>query len=244
MTFLPRPTRATQAAGPSPDDFVTGSGTVTVHPVYHASVVLQTPAGAIYADPVGAPESYAGLPPADQILVTHEHRDHFNVDTLRALIGEKTDLLTNPAVLGLLPADLADRARAIGNGDSTQALGLRLDAVPAYNLTEGRTKYHPRGRDNGYVLTIGDFRVYLSGDTEDTPEMRALKDIDLAFICMVLPYTMDAEHAADAVRAFRPRYVYPYHYGAGGKGEDPAKFADLVGKAAEVRLHDWYGGSA
>jgi len=215
-------------------------GAVTVHPIHHASFVMETPAGTIYSDPVGEAALYDGKPPADLILVTHEHGDHFNTDTLTALAGENTTVITNPAVFAMLPEAL--QARAIGNGASDAVGGIGIDAIPAYNMTPERTKFHPKGRDNGYVLTIEGFRVYISGDTEDIPEMRTLKDINLAFVCMNLPFTMDAAAAASAVAEFRPDFVYPYHYqGRDGGTQDPKKFAELVGGASDVQFGDWYG---
>ena len=116
---------------------------------------------------------------------------------------------------------------------------LSIQAIPAYNTTPARLQYHPKGRDNGYVLTLGGQRLYISGDTEDIPEMLGLKNIDAAFVCMNLPYTMDVEQAARAVKSFKPRIVYPYHY----RGSDLEKFKALVGSdsSIEVRLRDWYG---
>jgi L-ascorbate metabolism protein UlaG (beta-lactamase superfamily) len=114
--------------------------------------------------------------------------------------------------------------------------GVELEGVPMYNLTAERLKNHTKGRGNGYIATFGGKRIYLSGDTEDIPEMRALKNIDVAFVCFNLPYTMTEEQAASAVREFKPRIVYPYHY----RGSDLEKFKNLVGTASEVRLRDWY----
>ena len=122
------------------------------------------------------------------------------------------------------------------NGDSGSIDGLAVDAIAAYNSTEARKQYHPQGRDNGYVLTLGDKKIYIAGDTEDVPEMRALTGIEVAFLPMNLPYTMSIEQAADAVKAFKPAIVYPYHYSE----SDTQAFNDLVGDAAEVRLVDWY----
>jgi L-ascorbate metabolism protein UlaG (beta-lactamase superfamily) len=235
ITLLPYIARAA-------DIFTTGAGDITVHPVNHASFVMQTPVGTIYSDPVGDAVAYADLPRADLILVTHEHGDHYNADTLAALAGDDTPIITNPAVFGMLPDALKAKASEIANGGSTAFNGLTIDAIPAYNTTEGRTNFHPEGRDNGYVLSFEGFRVYISGDTEDIPEMRALQDIGLAFLCMNLPFTMDANQAASAVAEFKPRFVYPYHYrGRDDGSQDPAEFARLVGDAAEVKLHDWYG---
>lgn len=224
------------------DSFDTSAGPILISPVSHASFVMETPAGVIYADPVGEPSAYGSLPPADLIMVTHEHGDHFNAETLAALVGDNTTLITNPSVFDKLPEDLKAKASAIANGESTSFGSVGLDAIPAYNTTAERLNFHPQGRDNGYVLTFGDFRVYVSGDTEDTPEMRALEGINLAFLCMNLPFTMDAEAAASAVQEFRPAVVYPYHYrGRDGGTQDPQKFAELVGDASEVKMGNWYG---
>lgn len=233
---------AATAAGHAADSYPTDNGTVTVHPVAHASIVLETPAGVIYVDPVGDAALYADLPAPDMILITHEHGDHFNVDTLNALASDATPLITNPAVLAMLPADLAARTAAIGNGDAASWDTVDIDAIPAYNTTEERMNFHPEGRDNGYVLTIDGLRIYISGDTEGTPEMRALQDIDVAFVCMNLPFTMDAKAAAEAVSAFAPTYVYPYHYRGRDDGtQDPQVFADLLQGAIETKFGNWYG---
>ncbi|KMK68643.1 MBL fold metallo-hydrolase [Puniceibacterium sp. IMCC21224] len=238
VTLLPFTASAAAHGG---DVFETTAGEITVHPVAHASFVMETPAGVIYSDPVGDPAQYASLPPADLILVTHEHGDHYNAETLAALMGDSTVLITNPAVLDMLPEDLKARASAIGNGESSEFSGVGIDAIPAYNTTEGRTNFHPQGRDNGYVLSFDGFKVYISGDSEDIPEMRALEGIDLAFLCMNLPFTMDVAAAASAVADFKPSYVYPYHYrGRDGGTQDPAEFAALVGESVEVKMGDWY----
>lgn len=221
--------------------FETSLGMLKVHPIAHASIVMETPAGVIYVDPVGDPAAYANSPAADMVLITHEHGDHFKVETLEALVKSDTPLITNPGVFAKLPAAMQANATQIANGESTAFGDVKIDAIPAYNLTEDRMKFHPKGRDNGYVLSMGDFRIYVSGDTEDVPEMRALKDIDLAFVCMNLPFTMPAAAAADAVREFQPKNVYPYHYrGRDGGTQDPKEFAELVGDRATVKLFEWY----
>ncbi len=238
ITILPTLARAQGEGG---EVFETDAGNIIVHPVNHASFVLETPAGTIYSDPVGEAAQYVDLPPPDLILVTHEHGDHYKAETLAALVGENTQIVTNPAVFAMLPEDLKAKATEVANGGSTTFNGLSIDAIPAYNITEGRLDFHPQGRDNGYVLNFEGFRVYVSGDTEDIPEMRALQDIGLCFLCMNLPFTMTAEQAASAVAEFKPRFVYPYHYrGRDGGTQDPQAFADMVGDAAEVKLHDWY----
>lgn len=238
VTFLPY---AARAAGHASDVFSTSAGGITVHPVAHASFVMETPLGTIYSDPVGDAADYAGFPTPDLILVTHEHGDHYNAETLVAIIGDDTKIITNPAVYEMLPEALKTKATAIANAEATDFNGLSVDAIPAYNITEGRTNFHPKGRDNGYVLGFDGFRIYISGDTEDIPEMRGLENIDLAFLCMNLPFTMDVEAAASAVADFQPTFVYPYHYRGRDDGtQDPAEFAQLVGDAVEVKMGTWY----
>ena len=239
ITILPFAARA--AAHGGGDMFETEIGPVTVHPVHHASIVLETPKGVIYVDPVGDLSEYDGFPDADLVLVTHEHGDHYNAEVLGAVVKDKTALITNPAVHDMLTEALKSKAQSLANGDSASWEQVAIEAIPAYNMTEERKNFHPEGRDNGYVLTLGDFRIYVSGDTEDVPAMRALENIDLAFVCMNLPFTMSAEAAADAVREFAPTYVYPYHYrGRDGGTQDPAAFAEMVGDAAQVQMGGWY----
>ncbi len=235
-------TFAARAAAHAGDMFSTSGGDIAVHPVSHASFVMETPAGTIYSDPVGDASDYADFPEPDLILITHEHGDHYNADTLAALVGDNTQIITNPAVYGMLPDDLKARASQVGNGDSTSFGELGIDAIPAYNTTEERKNFHPQGRDNGYILTFEGFRVYISGDTEDIPEMRALENIDLAFVCMNLPFTMDSDAAASAVSEFKPTHVYPYHYrGRDGGTQDPAEFAAALAEGIEVKMGNWYG---
>jgi L-ascorbate metabolism protein UlaG (beta-lactamase superfamily) len=243
ITVLPFAARAAAHGGHM---FPAEGGDVIVHPVQHASLVLETPAGVIYVDPVDGADTYTDLPRPDLILVTHEHGDHYDPETLQALAGERIPLLVNPAVYDMLPEQLRDRATAIANGESVEMLGLPIKAIPAHNLTEERMNFHPKGRDNGYVIDVTGLRIYVSGDTEGVPEMRALEDIDIAFVSMNLPFTMAVEQAADAVADFAPSYVYPYHYrGRDGGTQDPEEFARLLSEAGagtEVKLHDWYNG--
>ena len=239
VTLLPYSARAAEGAA---DIFETAGGNITVHPVSHASFVMETPVGTIYSDPVGGASAYSGYPAPDLILVTHRHGDHYDADTLAALAGDGAEIVTCADVLGMMPDDLKGMARAIGHDESFEWQGLTIEAIPAYNMTEGRLDFHPKERgDNGYVLSFDGFRVYISGDTEDIPEMRALSNIDLAFVSMNLPFTMTDDAAASAVREFKPKYVYPYHYrGRDGGTQDPEEFARLVGDAATVQLVDWY----
>ena len=238
MTILP-------FAGPAwaqtaENTYATDSGEIVVHPVSHASFVMETPGGTIYADPVGDASMYSEYPAPDLILITHEHGDHFNAETLSALAGENTQIIANTAVYDMLPPDLQGRATELANDATAERRGISIDAVPAYNITEDRLQFHPEERgDNGYVLNIDGQRVYIAGDTEDVPEMRALENIDIAFVPMNLPYTMDVNQAASAVSEFAPSYVYPYHY----RGSDPQEFASLVaesGADTQVVQGPWY----
>ncbi|MBY5989367.1 MBL fold metallo-hydrolase [Roseovarius atlanticus] len=221
-------------------------GAVSIHPISHASFVMETSAGVVYVDPVGAASDYEGLPDPELILVTHRHGDHFSADLLAAL--PEVPILTNADVMGMMPEDMQTRAQAIAAGETTEMMGLGIEAVPAYNITEGRMDFHPQDRgDIGFVVTTDAGRVYISGDTEGTDEMRGLQDIDLALVCMNLPFTMTAEQAADAVAEFAPAMVIPYHYrGRDGGTQDPEAFARMLSEAGadtEVSLHDWYNGN-
>ena len=239
ITLLPY---KASAAGHGSDSFASDTGEVIVTPKSHASFVMQTPAGTMYVDPVGDPEIYSDMPSPDMILITHEHGDHYNVDTLAGIMSENTFLITNPGVYAMLPAAMQEVAIAIANGETADEGDVVIDAIPAYNLTQERLNFHPQGRDNGYVVTVDGLRIYISGDTEDIPEMRALEDIDVAFVCMNLPFTMDAAAAASAVTEFAPTYVYPYHYRGRDDGtQDPEEFAGMLGGGIEAKLGNWYG---
>jgi L-ascorbate metabolism protein UlaG (beta-lactamase superfamily) len=220
------------------DRLETTQGDLILHPIHHATLALGWNHLTIYVDPVGGAERFADLPKPNLILITHIHGDHLDAKTLQAVVGQDTPILGPAAVVQQLPESLQNQARKLDSGEKTSLLGLKIEAIPAYNQTKNRLKYHPKGRDIGYLLTLGGKRVYISGDTEDIPEMRALKFIDVAFLCMNLPYTMTVEQAADAVRQFKPKIVYPYHC----RGSDLEKFKSLVGTDAgvEVRIRDWY----
>jgi L-ascorbate metabolism protein UlaG (beta-lactamase superfamily) len=225
-------------AAPTPDTIVTEDGALKILPINHATLALQWKDRTIYVDPVGGAKAFQGLPKPDLILLTDIHGDHFSKETLAELVGPNTKLVCPAAVADQMTPDLRNSATILTNGQTGELLGVKIEAIPMYNLTTERLKFHNKGRGNGYVVTLGGKRIYLSGDTEDIPEMRALKNIDVAFVCMNLPYTMTVDQAAAAVRAFKPRIVYPYHY----RGSDINKFKELVGTDAgvEVRLRDWY----
>lgn len=222
----------------SGDAVPTADGPLIIHPINHATLALGWKQKTIYVDPVGSTETFAALPKPDLILVTDLHGDHFNKDLLAKLAPPPASLVVSLAVAEQLPADLKARAVVLANGQSNQILGIPIEAIAAYNTTPARASYHAKGRGNGYLLTLGGLRVYLSGDTEDIPEMRALRNISVAFLCMNLPYTMEVTQAAKAVRAFRPKIVYPYHC----RGSNLEEFKKLVGEdvGVEVRLRNWY----
>ncbi len=230
-------TRAATPQGPAADTIPTAAGELSIIPINHATLALRWDSKTILVDPVGDKGRYAKLQTPQVILITDIHGDHFSKETLAAVCGPDTRLVVPPAVAEQLPQDLRKQATVLSNGEHAET-GVRVEAVAAYNLSPERQKFHSRGRGNGYVLSMGGKRIYISGDTEGVPEMLALNNIDVAFICMNLPYTMDVQQAAQAVLAFKPKMVYPYHY----RGSDLNKFKELVGKdaAIEVRLRDWY----
>lgn len=215
-------------------------GEVILRPIRHATMVLQEGAHVVYVDPVGGAGAFEGLPRPTLVLITHIHGDHLSVDTLKAVVTPATRLVAPSSVIAQLPSALAARTTRLDANQQAKVAGLEVRTIPAYNVTPERLRYHPKGRDVGYVLRLGGLNIYISGDTEDIPEMRALKGIDVAFVCMNLPYTMTVDQAASAVRAFKPKRVYPYHY----RGSDLERFRQLVGSdtGVEVRLLDWYAG--
>ncbi len=214
-----------------------------VYPIAHATAVLDWGGTLLYIDPVGGAEAFAALPPPDLMLVTDVHGDHYSAETLEALGQNGTQIIAPAAVRDQMPANLQHLTRVLANGESVELEGVSITAIPMYNLREEASQFHQAGRGNGYVLEKEGVRVYFSGDTEDIPEMRALKEIDMAFVCMNLPYTMTVESAADAVLAFSPGKVYPYHYRGNPEVSDVKRFAELVqagNRDIKVVQLDWY----
>ncbi len=214
-----------------------------IFPVEHASAVLQWGEVTIFIDPVGGDSAYAAYPKPNLILITDIHGDHLNNETLKGLYSPDAKIMAPKAVADQLPEEYATQTDVLNNGDTKERFGIKVEAVPMYNLRDEAKNFHVKGRGNGYVLTLGTERVYFSGDTEDIPEMRALKNIDKAFICMNLPYTMTVESAVDAVLEFKPAQVYPYHFRGRPEVSDVAKFAELI-KASDPNIEvvqlDWY----
>lgn len=218
-------------------------GDITVQPVVHGSLVLEYQDQVIYADPYGGAERFTGTTPPTIVLITDIHGDHFDAKTLSSLKLENATLIVPPAVADKMTDISAKETVVLGNGNSTGVNGVAIAAIPMYNLPETEDSRHPKGRGNGYVITLGDQKVYISGDTEDIPEMRALNDIAIAFVCMNMPYTMTVDQAASAVNEFRPAIVYPYHYRGRPDMSDTNKFKALVeenNELTEVRLRNWY----
>jgi L-ascorbate metabolism protein UlaG (beta-lactamase superfamily) len=212
----------------------TSAGPVKITPLYHASTLIEAGGKTIYLDPA-KPAKLSRLPKADLILITDIHGDHMDADDVKALSNAGTVVIAPAAV-----AKTITQAKPLANGDSTMWHGWKITAVPMYNIHHNQPSgqpFHDKGRGNGYVLSYGGKNFYFAGDTEGTPEMRALKNIDVAFIPMNLPYTMTPAEAADAVKAFHPKVAIPYHY----KGQDINQFkAALAGTGIEVRLLEWY----
>jgi L-ascorbate metabolism protein UlaG (beta-lactamase superfamily) len=225
------------------DQIPAEKGDITVTPIFHGTVVFQWDGKTVYVDPYGGAERFDNLPSPDLVLITHKHGDHLNKGTLKGLDLSNTRLIAPQSVVEDLGEITFSEVWTTKNGETKNWNGITVEAVPMYNLPADDNPRHPKGWGNGYVITMGGKRVYVSGDTEDIPEMRGLKDIDVAFVCMNLPYTMDVEHAASAVIDFKPALMYPYHFRGSGGFSDVEKFKKLVNEgtdAVEVRLREWY----
>ena len=190
------------------DTIQTDKGSLKITFIGHSSLILEWNSLVIHVDPVSREGDYSKLPKADLILITHHHGDHFDPGAIAAIQTGKTTLVVNPEVGKKIEGETI----TMKNGDVQTLMGLRIEAMPAYNTTEDRSRFHPKGRDNGYILIMGGKRIYIAGDTEDTPEMKQLKNIDVAFLPMNQPYTMTPAQVATAAKAFRPAILYPYHY--------------------------------
>lgn len=220
----------------------TSSGTLIIQPILHATMVMNWNNKVIYVDPYGGKKLFDGLPSPDFILITDIHGDHMNIKTLEELEVYDVEIICPQAVTDKLPKSFT-RVVVLNNNEEMQRFDIKIKAIPMYNLPESPDSKHTKGRGNGYVITFGDKRVYISGDTEDIIEMLTLKDIDIAFVCMNLPYTMSVETAVDAVLEFKPKVVYPFHYRGKPDFSDVKKFKELINNAnqnIEVRLRNWY----
>jgi len=208
------------------DEFLTPGGmSVKMHALVHASMWIEAGDAQIFVDPVShcgnRSIDYTTMPSADFILITHEHYDHLDQDAIRILTKDDTQVIANKA-----SADILGKGIVMANGDKRQLTNnISLEAVPAYNTTQGHTQFHPKGRDNGYILTIDGLAIYIAGDTEDIPEMANLKDIDIAFLPCNQPYTMTPEQLIKVARIIRPKVLFPYHYSETDLSSIPAQLS-------------------
>jgi L-ascorbate metabolism protein UlaG (beta-lactamase superfamily) len=209
------------------DTFHTPSGELSVTFVGHGTLYFTYAGKVIHVDPVGREADYKDLPAADIILITHAHSDHLDKKAIQTIRKSSTRIVCSGEA-----ADKLGEGEVMANGETRTVEGIIIEALPAYNTTSGRERFHPPGRDNGYLLTFADVRVYVAGDTENHAELMALKDIDIAFLPMNQPYTMTAEQVAAAARAMRPRILYPYHYG----DTDTQRLVELLRDVAEIEV--------
>ena len=212
------------------DVIKTSAGDLKITFLGHGTLMFNFGGKVIHVDPFSALADYNILPKADLILLTHEHRDHLDLKALKTVRTEKTVV-----VLTVTCAKQVQGGIVMMNGDVKTVEGLKIEAVPAYNIVHKRDTgqpFHPKGVGNGYIITFGDKRVYVAGDTEDVPEMKGLKNIDIAFLPMNLPYTMTPEMVAEGARAFKPKILYPYHLGE----TDTSKVVSLLKGAPEIEV--------
>jgi L-ascorbate metabolism protein UlaG (beta-lactamase superfamily) len=232
ITWLALLTAGVHSAGESKfekDVFKTPSGKLTITFIGHGTLMFDFKGTIIHIDPWGKLADYTALPKADIILITHHHQDHLDTGAIALLSTSNTRLILTADAYAVL-----QKGTVMKNGDTLTIGDIRVEAVPAYNTTPGREKFHPKGRDNGYILTIGKKRIYIAGDTENIPEMASFQNIDIAFLPMNQPYTMLPAQVAEAVKVLRPKILYPYHYGE----TDPAILKKLLAgdKNTEVRI--------
>lgn len=223
-------TTVTAAEGPPTDRIATSAGPLDLTFLGHGTLMLTFKDTVLHVDPYGKVADYAALPRADLVLLTHDHADHLDQAALALVRTPVTDIVLPPVC-----ADRVQGGLILKNGETRTVRGITVTAVPAYNLVHRRDNgqpFHPRGAGNGYLLDFGDTRLYVAGDTENIPEMAALKDVDIAFLPMNLPYTMTPEMVADAARAFRPRILYPYHYG----DTDPQRLVELLRDRPDIEV--------
>lgn len=219
---------ATFAADFEKDVINTSEGELGITFVGHGTLMMEFNGNIIHIDPVNMFADYSTMPDADLVLITHEHGDHLDANALNAIKKDNTTIILTQTC-----AQSYEDGTIMSNGDTKTVLGIQIEAVPAYNLEQG---FHPKGQGNGYVLTFGDTKVYIAGDTEDIPEMAELENIDIAFLPMNKPYTMTPEQVASAARSFSPKILYPYHFGETDTGELVKLLEDEEG--IEVRIQN------
>jgi L-ascorbate metabolism protein UlaG (beta-lactamase superfamily) len=215
----------------------TSEGDLKITLIGHGTLMFEYVGKIIHVDPWTKVGNYASLPKADLVLITHHHRDHLDPAALEQIIKDNTIIVMTQKCADQIE-DMSWSPILMANGDKKTLGGFSIDAIPAYNLVHKRESgvpFHPKGEGNGYIITFGDKRIYVAGDSENTPEMKALKDIDAAFIPMNLPYTMDSAMAADAAKAFKPKVLYPYHTRS-KEGDQVAGFIELMQGFDEVNI--------
>lgn len=225
------------------DTIETTKGKIIIQPIFHGAVVLKLGNKTIYIDPYNGINAYKGLAIPDLILITDIHQDHLDTATLNAINTSKAKFIVPQAVADKLPSQYKDKATILSNGKVIAESGISITAIPMYDLPEDPKARHTKGRGNGYILEFAGKRIYISGDTDDIPEMRQLQNIDIAFVCMNQPFTMTIEQAASAVLAFKPKIIYPYHFRDMGGFSDIETFKKLVlqsNSAIDVRIRNWY----
>jgi L-ascorbate metabolism protein UlaG (beta-lactamase superfamily) len=208
----------------------TSAGDLRITFIGHGTLMFTFGGKVIHVDPNSQMADYAKLPKADLILITHEHRDHFDPKALGLLRTEKTMMILTNTLTKQIEGGIV-----MNNGDFRSIEGLKIEAVAAYNMVHKRgdgTPFHPKGTGNGYVITFGDKKIYVAGDTENIPEMKELKDIDVAFLPMNVPATMTPEMVTDAAKAFKPKILYPYHYG----DTEPSRLVGLLKDTKEIEV--------
>ena len=227
----------------TPDVINTKDGNITIQPITHGTLVLTYNNKTIYVDPYGGAGKFKGLAKPDFILITDIHGDHLNIETLKGIDTKGAIIIVPQAVADKLPSEYKSQIEVLNNRQGIHRLGLFISAVAMYNLPETEDTSHPKGRGNGYLINFDDTRLYVSGDTSAIPEMRQLYDVDIAFVCMNLPYTMDVQEASSGVLDFKPAIVYPYHYRGKNGLSDIEEFKTIVNSedlTIDVRLRDWY----
>jgi L-ascorbate metabolism protein UlaG (beta-lactamase superfamily) len=215
------------------DTIKTAGGDLIITFIGHGTLMMEYGGKTIHIDPFNRLADYSQLPPADIIFLTHHHRDHLDLEALKHISTNKTVIVMTEKC-----AEQVENGITMKNGETRTVGGIEVRAVPAYNLVHRRDNgqlFHPKGEGNGYVLTFAEKNVYIAGDTENTPEMKALKNIDYAFLPMNLPYTMTPEMVADAVQAFRPKVLYPYHYGETDTSKVVALLQNVEGVEVRIR---------
>jgi L-ascorbate metabolism protein UlaG (beta-lactamase superfamily) len=223
--------QAEEGAKSRMDSFNFGSNKLNINFYGHASLMLDYNGLYIYVDPVTQYAKYESLPKADIILVTHEHGDHFDISAIEKITKDGTAVITNQNC-----ANQLKKATAMKNGQDIQVKNIKIEAVPAYNTTKEREQFHPKGRDNGFIVTLGSARVYIAGDTEDIPEMANIKNIDIAFLPANQPYTMTESQIDHAAQLIKPKVLYPYHLGETNSTSLEKKLKE--NKNIDVRMRD------